>query len=229
MKVQKSDGSTDTYVTTKVDNITFEKIECIDIDGNEYKVIRIGDQWWMAENLKVTHYRNGDPIPNITDNSTWEGLSAGARCYQENDSTNNAGTYGCLYNWYAVDSDVDGDGKGDLAPEGWHVPTDAEWTVLENYLTANGHSGSEGTALKSTTGWNSGGNGTDDYGFAGLPAGYRYYFGTFYTMGYYATFWSASEYDTYNAWYRALYCNGSDVYRYGNYEDYGFSVRCVRD
>ncbi|MCF7815049.1 MAG: fibrobacter succinogenes major paralogous domain-containing protein, partial [Candidatus Cloacimonetes bacterium] len=98
-----------------------------DIDGNVYQTLVLGDQEWMAENLKVTHYRNGDPIPNVTTNSTWAGLSTNAYCYYDNDPAN-GDTYGALYNWYAVD-----DARG-LAPEGWHVPTDAEIMELEMYL-----------------------------------------------------------------------------------------------
>ncbi|MBN2541540.1 fibrobacter succinogenes major paralogous domain-containing protein [bacterium] len=96
---------------------------CVDIDGNTYETIWIGSQCWMAENLKVTHYRDSTPIPNVTDGGTWSGLTTGAYCEYDND-TSNVPTYGRLYDWYAVD-----DPRG-LAPAGWHVPTDAEWQTL---------------------------------------------------------------------------------------------------
>ena len=223
MQIIRNNGKIECIVVQNIDNIIFEKIECIDADLNEYRVVKIGDQWWMAENLKVTKYRNGDPIANITDNSTWTSLSTGAYCYYNNDS-NNGDIYGCLYNWYAVND------SRKIAPEGWHVPTDAEWTELKNYLTNNGHSGTEGTALKSTTGWYNNGNGTDDYGFTGLPAGYRNYTGDFDAISYNTYFWSTSEN---NADY-ARYWNLNYLLTSLNWASFGnkrggHSVRCVRD
>ena len=111
-------------------------------------------------------YADDSSIPEVTDNSAWSGLSTGARCDYNNDAANVA-AYGRLYNWFAV-TNVAG-----LCPNGWHVPTDGEWTALEDYITAQGFNGTEGTALKSTSGWSSGGNGTDDFGFSALPGGYR--------------------------------------------------------
>ena len=127
-----------------------------------------------------------------------------------------------MYNWYAVET-------GKLCPTGWHVPTDAEWTVLTDYLTANGHSGTEGTALKATSGWNSGGNGTDDYGFLGLPGGIRSLNGDFSYIGSSGYWWSSSQYDAANAWRRNLFGFYDAVYRSGYYKRNGFSVRCLRD
>ena len=98
-----------------------------DYDGNSYSVVKIGSQCWMAENLKVTHYRNGDPIPHVTDDGEWGGLSTGAYCEYDNDPAN-VETYGRIYNWHAVDD------SRNIAPEGWHVPTDDEWKQLEAYL-----------------------------------------------------------------------------------------------
>ena len=100
---------------------------CVDIDGNVYKIIKIGDQWWMAENLKVTRYRNGDQIPNIENASEWSALLTGAYCVYEN-KVSLADTFGYLYNWYAIDD------SRNIAPAGWHVPTDEEWKQLEMYL-----------------------------------------------------------------------------------------------
>jgi len=190
-----------------------------DIDGNVYQTVKIGDQWWMAENLKVTHYRNGDAIPNVTDGTEWSNLSTGAYCNYENDA-NNAVTYGSLYNWYAVDD------SRNIAPKGWHVPSDAEWTTLTTYL---GGESVAGVKLKSANGWNNDGNGTDEYSFAVLPGGYRFYFGTFDGMGYCAFFWSSTEGYSGYAWTRLLYYNYSDVSRLNGNKQYGFSVRCVRD
>ena len=116
------------------------------MDGYDYAVVEIGDQCWFAENLRTTVYADGSAIPEETDNTAWAGLSTGARCDYDNDASNVA-TYGRLYNWYAATD------AAELCPTGWHVPTDDEWTALETYLGANGHSGTEGAALKSTSGW----------------------------------------------------------------------------
>jgi len=194
----------------------------IDVDGNKYKTVKIGKQVWMAENLKVTHYRNGDPISNITINRNWEKLKTGAYCNYNNDESY-VPVYGRLYNWYAV-NDVRG-----LAPEGWHVPTDEEWRTLVDYLGGNLIAGDK---LKETgtERWSSPNTGaTNESGFSGLPGGYRYYDGTFYYLGSYAYFWSASSYLGGYAWSRRLVYDCSDVRRYYSGMRGGFSVRCVRD
>lgn len=153
----------------------------IDIDGNVYQIVTIGTQVWMAENLKVTHYRNGDVIPNVTDGPTWAGLTTGAYCEYDNNVASVA-TYGRLYNWYAA---VD---TRNIAPDGWHVPSDEEWKQLETYLgmsqaeaDAIGLRGSdEGGMLKETgtSHWDSPNTGaTNESGFTALPGGHRRYGG----------------------------------------------------
>jgi uncharacterized protein (TIGR02145 family) len=195
-----------------------------DIDGNTYTTVEIGDQVWMAENLKVTHYRDGAAITNVTNRDAWSELITEGYCIYNNNESYEADTYGALYNWYAVDTTFN-----NVAPLGWHVPTDAEWTELETYLSNNGYDGSEGTALKSTTGWNTG-NGTDDYGFTALPGGLRSYGGGLYMdLGVYAYFWSATESDNDNAWNRQLNYYDSGVVRSGYYKKNGYAIRCIRD
>jgi len=204
-----------------------------DIDGNIYQTIKIGDQWWMMENLKVTHYRNGDPIPHVTDQDTWEGLTTGAYCEYDNDPGNMA-TYGRLYNWYAVDDSCN------IAPAGWHVPTDSEWKQLEIYLgmsqteaDVSGWRGTdEGGKLKEvgTTHWASPNTGaTNESGFTALPGGCRLGNGFYINMGDYASFWSSTEYSGYYAWYRYLSNLDSQVYRHYYNKRRGYSIRCVRD
>lgn len=201
-----------------------------DYDGNTYQTVKIGDQWWMAENLKVTHYRNGDAIPNITGNSGWYDLTTGAYCDYDNNSSN-VSTYGRLYNWYAVDD------SRNIAPTGWHVPSDEEWKQLEMYLgmsqseaDGTGYRGTdEGSKLKSTSGWINNGNGTNESGFTALSGGSRDHGGTFANMGSSADFWSLAEYHSTNAWSRSLGYYYSDVYRYYRSKHYGFSVRLIRD
>jgi uncharacterized protein (TIGR02145 family) len=204
-----------------------------DYDDNVYQTVLIGDQCWMMENLKVTHYRNGDPIPHVTDGGTWSGLSTGAYCNYDNDPANVA-TYGRLYNWYAVDD------SRNIAPAGWHVPSDEEWKQLEMYLGMSqaeaddeGWRGTdEGGKLKETgtTHWQSPNTGaTNESGFTALPGGYRGYSGYFSDMGGSALFWSSTELYSYYAWGRYLDYGYSQVYRNYYSRHYGFSVRCVRD
>ncbi len=205
-----------------------------DIDGNVYKTVIIGDQEWMAENLKVTRYRNGDTIPTGHSNSIWAGLSTGAYSVYDNDE-GKLSTYGYLYNWYAVNE------SRKLAPEDWHVPTDADWKELEIYLDmsqseadkSNGRRGKyEGGKLKEagTSHWNSSNTGaTDESGFTALPGGFRFRNGQYRNIGYHAYFWSSSEFNSTNAWDRVLTYGNSGVGR-GNYNKIsGFSVRLVKD
>ena len=205
-----------------------------DIDGNAYQTIKIGNQWWMAENLKVTHYRNAEAILNVTDDSEWSNLSTGAYCNYDND-VNNAATYGSLYNWHAVND------SRNIAPEGWHVPSDEEWKELEMHLgmsqseaDSTGWRGTnEGGKLKETgtEHWNSSNIGaTNESGFTALPGGYRYIFGNFNnSIGDIAGFWSSTESSSGYVWNRYLMASSSGVSRNYSQEQHGFSVRCVRD
>jgi uncharacterized protein (TIGR02145 family) len=203
-----------------------------DIDGNTYKTVKIGDQWWMAENLKVTHYRNGDLVPHVT-GSEWASLSNGAYCEYEN-SENYVVDYGRLYNWYAIND------SRNIAPAGWHVPSDEEWKLLEIYLGMNQIEANqeanrgidEGGKLKEagTTHWfypNKGA--TNESGFSALPAGYRDYSGLYRSIGEYAAFWSFTESNIFVAWCRFLGCNYSGVDRGDTGKHNGLSVRCIMD
>jgi uncharacterized protein (TIGR02145 family) len=193
-----------------------------DIDGNVYQTVKIGEQWWMAENLKVTHYRNGDAIPNVTDNTEWPNLSTGAWCSYNNDA-GNVSTYGLLYNWYTVAD------SRNIAPAGWHVPSDAEWQVLVDYL---GGASVAGGKMKETgtTHWYSPNTGaTNENGFSALPGGCRNYVGEFNTIGGLAYFWSFTESSSASACSRYLNANNSDIVRSINTKQYGCSVRLVRD
>jgi uncharacterized protein (TIGR02145 family) len=170
------------------------------------------------------HYRNGDPIPQVNDSTEWVNLTTGAWCYY-NEDANNGKAYGKLYNWYAVN-----DSRG-LAPIGWHIPSDEEWTSLSDYLGGDHVSGGK---LKdtSTKYWyfpNSvTKNGTD---FAALPGGFRNYDGFYKFMKSKGVWWSSSERDTSFAWYRFMESNNNALYRYdlGSLKICGFSVRCVKD
>lgn len=189
-----------------------------DIDGNIYQTVTIGNQEWMVENLKVTHYRNGDAIPNVTDGITWSGLGTGAYCEYNNDS-NNVATYGRLYNWYAVRD------SRNIAPAKWHVPNDAEWQTLVDYL---GGSSVAGGKMKETgtTHWAEPNTGaTNESGFSALPGGLRSeYNGAYICMGIYGFFWSPTGVCS-----QLLRYDYSEVYRDCESKVYGFSVRCVKD
>jgi uncharacterized protein (TIGR02145 family) len=205
------------------------------MDGYTYEVVEIGDQCWFAENLRTTLYGNGDAIPAGLTDGEWTTTNSGATAvYGEDDGCDNyspdidacdeaqsLGEYGRLYNWYAVD-----DARG-LCPSGWHVPTDGEWTNLENHISSQGFDGTEGTALKSTYGWFDSGIGTDDFGFSALPGGFRNVSNSFfYNAGYYGYWWSSSPSGDY-AWRRNLHEYTID--RGIGYLRQGFSVRCLRD
>jgi len=184
--------------------------------------VTIGTQVWMTKNLNVSTFRNGDPIPQAKTEEEWEKAGENeqpAWCYYENDPANGA-KYGKLYNWYAVN-----DRRG-LAPIGWHIPSDAEWTVLTDYL---GGYYVAGTKMKSKSGWLDNGNGTNSSGFSGLPGGFRDLDGTFDYVGNLGYWWSSTESDSGDAWARDLRYYSGSVGRYGNDKGKGFSVRCLRD
>ena len=217
-----------------------------DQDGNSFEWINYGTQDWAIQNADVVTYSDGTPIPQVTDATEWENLTTGAWCYFDNDPTK-----GKLYNWFAVMGIHDAASLSDaslrkaFAPEGWHVPTDAEWTTLEVYLKANGYN-YDGTtsgnkiakAMASTTGWNSSttdgepGNdqGTNNSsGFNAFPEGSRGSSGSFYNEGNNAFFWSSTESGSNDAWARDLDNNNSFLGMGNGYKRFGFSVRFVRD
>lgn len=189
---------------------------------NQQKSVSIGSQKWTSENLNVSTFVNGDPILEAKTNEEW--IAAGkeksaAWCYYNNDSANGK-KFGKLYNWYAVS-----DSRG-LAPKGWHIPTDEEWTKL---TSAFGGDKIAGDTLKSTAGWSENGNGNNSSGFNCLPAGGRSTEGYFNFLGYSGYFWTASEYGSNYAYARLLYTNLKEVQRYKEDKNYGFAIRCVKD
>ncbi len=217
--------------------ISYELISVTDIDDNVYQVIKIGDQYWMAENLKVTHYRNGNPITNLTSSNDWTNTNNEAYCVYNNNSSN-ADTYGNLYNWYAVDNS-----RG-LPPEGWHVPSDEEIKQLEMYIgmsesEANSiewRGTNEGSKLADRDDlWSNGSLETDadfgDSGFSFLPGGYRSsnVYGSYYDINNKGCFWSSTDGSSDTAWSRGLNHSNSKVGRIDYNKNNGFSVRCIRD
>jgi len=198
-----------------------------DIDGHQYKTVKIGKQVWMAENLNVSHFRNGDIIPESKDWVTSEDGKP-AWCYNNNDITNGK-KYGKLYNWNAAK-----DPRG-LAPKGWHIPTVADWKILTKYLGGENVAGGK---LKSTYGWvNKGyyrsvnnGNGINESGFAALPGGSRDFDLEFGGIGELGFWWSASANNTGYGWFCILEFENSKITMDSTpYARNGYSVRCVKD
>jgi uncharacterized protein (TIGR02145 family) len=185
--------------------------------------VAICNQVWMTKNLDVTKYRNGDTIPQVTDKTEWANLTIGAWCWYNNDSATYGATYGKLYNWYAVN-----DSRG-LAPQGWHVPSDAEWSTL---LTCLGGDGVAGGKMKETgtIHWLSPNTNADNSsGFTGLPGGYRGHNGLFYDVGAAGNLWSSAELNSTLAWHSYLFYGNSVLGIGGDDKAYGFSIRCLRD
>ena len=187
-----------------------------------FSVVKIGGQTWMAKNLNADHYRNGDPIPEVKDPLKWPYLTTGAWCYYNNDSTQ-GNTYGKLYNWYAVN-----DPRG-LAPKGWHIPSDSEWTTLEKSL---GGSVVAGGKLKEAgiIHWsnpNTGGNNSS--GWTALPGGQRNQLGYFAYVKEVGYWWTSSEGNTPFALFHLMsFADGRALGSYSN-KQFGYSVRCVKD
>ncbi|MBI5037727.1 MAG: Ig-like domain-containing protein [Candidatus Kerfeldbacteria bacterium] len=202
-----------------------------DIDGNVYQTVTIGSQVWMKENLKVTHYRNSDPILHVTDNAAWLGSASGAYCDYDNNS-DNVSTYGRHYNGFVLN-----DSRG-IAPDGWHIPSDDEWLTLERQLgmtnpqsILNGWRGTtEGGMLKAQGYWANPNEGaTNASGFTALPAGFRYPNGSFQSQLLYGGFWTSTLSGTEFAYARALSYDTAAVYRAGYDRRQGMSIRCVKD
>ncbi|HPR30946.1 MAG TPA: fibrobacter succinogenes major paralogous domain-containing protein [Prolixibacteraceae bacterium] len=194
-----------------------------DADGNSYRTVVIGGQTWMAENLRTTHFRNGDPIPEITDTTEWATTTAGAYCtYNNTGSVDTIATYGRLYNWYAVADSCK------LAPEGWRVPTIIDWDTLIEYLGGDTLAGNK---LKEVGifHWEDPYQSDNGSGFTALPGGRRYLSKPTNDMGFYATFWSSSEYDPDRAGFLYLYDFDSFVWRGINFKNNGYSIRCIKE
>jgi uncharacterized protein (TIGR02145 family) len=193
----------------------FESGSVADIEGNVYKTITIGDQRWMANNLKTTKYNDGSVIPNVEDSTTWINLTTDAYCWYNNNAFYKT-TYGTLYNWYAATSNK-------LCPTGWHVPTDDEWMVLINDL--GGESIAGGKLKESgTSHWYSPNTGaTNKSGFTALPAGCRYYLAEFIGFGSWGLWWSIPNYVPF------LHYQKTNIEFDSSIKHYGLSVRCLKD
>jgi len=201
-----------------------------DIDGNVYNTVAIGMQVWMAEDLKVFHYRNGDAIPYVSINTYWTALSSGAYCYYDGWPASRVR----LYNWFAVND------SRRLAPAGWHIPSDAEWKTLIDFVDSTdfrkdktgNHDVFPGGKLKETgvSNWHSPNtNATNESGFTALPGGFRFDDGLYQYIGEHGFWWSTTVFDDNDAWYQAMNFNDDYIDRQHRNKKFGFSVRCIKD
>jgi uncharacterized protein (TIGR02145 family) len=219
-----------------------------DQEGDAFTSVIIGSQEWTSENLSVATYRDGTPIPHVTNPTEWANLTTGAWCWYNNDSATYAANYGRLYNWYAVAGIYDSASQADpslrkqLAPGGWHVPSDAEWNTMINFLDPAADEGNNvpniAGGMMKTTGTIEDGTGlwyapnetaSNVSGFSGAPGGFRDYYGEYHYAGYNCFWWSSSEGDTNLTWYRSLFHNIGSSLRHSLNKQSGFSVRCLRD
>jgi uncharacterized protein (TIGR02145 family) len=212
--------------TTAVFNSATTYGSLTDQDFNVYKTVTIGTQIWMAENLRTTKYRDGSVIPEVNGALAWSTLTTGAYCnYNNTVATDTIATFGRLYNWYAISD------SHNLAPAGWHIPSDVEWSQLTEYLGGEDVAGGKLKEI-GTTHWlvvNTGA--TNETGFTALPGGSHFYnvYESFYYIGSFGNWWSTTENDTASAWYRIMYCNTIYVARGNISKTLGFSVRCIKD
>jgi uncharacterized protein (TIGR02145 family) len=206
-----------------------------DLEGNNYKTVVIGTQTWMAENLRATKKNDGTIIPNEKDIQISNNLHTSQCTYNYTNNIDSINKYGRLYTWEAITN-------GKICPQGWHIPTDNEWTILSNYLISNGFNEDSSTtgnkiarSLAATTDWEEGkicgyeqelNNRT---GFSALPGGYIYGFKHFSNINEFGYWWSSTESNADNAYYRRIYYN-LDNFGKGSFDkNYGLSVRCIKD
>lgn len=203
------------------------------VEGIVYQTVALGNQVWMAENLNQSKYRNGHQILNIVDDDEWGNNTDGAWCYFDNKPENGV-KYGKLYNWHAVNN------PHGLAPEGWRIPSDADWKELEMFLgmiprladSSGWRGNNEGCMLKETgtSHWKAPNEcATNKSGFTALPGGYRDVSGEFFVNGYSGYWWTSTEYQPNFSWYRTLYYTHNKIHRKRGFIGDGFSVRCVQD
>ena len=208
--------------SNEVNVTTLETLKMTDVDGNVYPVVSIGAQFWMAENLKTTRLNDETLIPLVTEDLEWNRLTTPGYSWYNNEQSNYGEIYGALYNWYTVST-------GKLCPTGWHVPTDAEWTTLINFL---GGVEVAGGKLKEagTTHWaspNTGGS--NESGFKALPGGYHNSTGSYNLIGEFGRWWTSTETDSQLALYNAIGYMNTTANTLFNVKSSGFSVRCIMD
>lgn len=204
------------------ENLKFSTGAITDIDGNVYRIVTIGDQVWMVDNLKTTRFNDGTVIPLVSDSAQWANLTSAAYCWSDNDEATYKATYGAIYNFFAVEN-------AKLCPEGWHVPTIEEWNTLTDYFYGHEEAGSflkeEGTAH-----WvapNAGA--TNESGFTALPGKFRSNNGPFASFGYYAYYWMFNEYVADSSMTISMIFNTGKLKIAPQHKGSGLYVRCIKD
>lgn len=196
-----------------------------DIDGTKYKTVIIGTQEWMGENLNVSKYNDGTSIPNVINMDQWANVSVGAWSFHMDLS--NGDKYGKLYNWFTIGKNING--NKNLCPTGWHIPSDAEWILLTDYLGGDTIAGGKMKELGITS-WNSPNTSANNTSlFSALPGGYKDSDGWYASIGFSGFWWSSTEDSTGSCWARQLNCAKSNIYREKYDKKYGMSVRCLKD
>jgi uncharacterized protein (TIGR02145 family) len=195
-----------------------------DYDGNVYRVVEIGSQTWMAENLKSTHYADGDPIPLITDVLDWTATEEGAYCFYNNNEMEYGKTYGALYNWIAVDD------SRNVCPGGWHVPSNMDWVILIDFAGGNDVAGAKLKEVGDSH-WFNNSYSTDEFGFTALPGGDRNQTGGFGNITHNGKWWTADVAEVFptQRWYYQIDGSGFNIAKLRWFPNAGYSVRCVKD
>lgn len=224
----KNGGDDTNGKTTAAFNPGKTYVTMTDQDGNEYETITIGTQTWMAENLRTTHYRNGEDIPEVTDNTAWTRLSTGAYCnYNNTRNSDTIATYGRLYNWYAVSD------SRNICPKGWHVPTNEDWITLTTYLGGDSVAGGKMKETRTAHWKNPNTGASNESGFTALPGGGRNENGVLSGIGSDGYWWSSIGLSTIfvdYVWYWSIHYNDSYVSsRNIDSGKKGYSVRCVKN
>ncbi|HBE39798.1 MAG TPA: hypothetical protein DDW27_01065 [Bacteroidales bacterium] len=193
-----------------------------DIDDNVYRTITIGTQTWMVKNLATKRYKDGTAVRTVTDSAEWASLNTPAFCWYNNDEETYKSSYGALYNGYTVNS-------GKICPEGWHVPTNADWDILAANLGGENIAGGR-MKEAGTSRWvrpNNGANNSSN--FTALPGGLRYHDGNFRDLGFGGYWWSSTQYSDSRAYFRFIFHEDSTIYKFNNLIRNGFSIRCLKD
>jgi uncharacterized protein (TIGR02145 family) len=229
MYVHQPGGNILRIPVSQIDSVTFEYSGAIgetvvDIDGNVYPVVTIGSQKWMAGNLKVTRYNDGTPIPMVTGATEWNQTEDPAYCWYDNNEDNKH-PYGAIYNWFAAS-------QPNICPEGWHVPSDEEWTTLTTYLGGEAEAGGKLKEM-GTIHWTQPNTGaTNETGFTALPGGWRFNNdGLFKELNDTGRWWTSTGHEIYGsaAWYRQMKFNGRNVFRHNLLKGHGYCIRCMKD
>lgn len=210
------------------ESINYDTIK--DVEGNKYRTVKIGTQCWMAENLRVTKYSNGDNILQIESDSSWSNLNIESDAYSKSEEGSIEGLDLCYGNYYNFQVVID---DRNVCPENWRVPSDDDWLILEDFILNSDSKTNLGEALKAVEGWEVfeqfSGGGNDVFGFRALPSGQRTKEGVIASYETSCSWWTSSENQSNDAWSRGLFNDSKGITRHTNHKNNGFSIRCIKD